>query len=228
MSETEFLQTVDEILFANLDVTSSILAFLLINLASNHTAQEELRGEILSYLPHGLDDSPEKFEAYVQKTDTLLEYTCMESIRLCPAAWFTLPEYATTDLVINGYKIKAGTFCIIDWARLNTKSPIWTPQKQEASQMITGKSFHPQRFRTMSPMQYRWSFLRFGLGGRQCLGKNFGGVIMKQFLVEVLSHYNLYMAGHRESSEKSGNIDVELQKDRFTVTPRQEVKFAKI
>lgn len=75
---TQFLHTIDEILFANIDVTSSVLAFLLVNLARNSSAQRHLRAEILANAT-----SP---EAYVQKTDTLLEHTCMESIRLCPAA----------------------------------------------------------------------------------------------------------------------------------------------
>ena len=74
----KFLHTIDEILFANIDVTSSVLAFLLINLARNTSAQRDLRAEILANATNS--------EAYVQKTDTLLEHTCMESIRLCPAA----------------------------------------------------------------------------------------------------------------------------------------------
>ena len=78
MKTLKFLHTIDEILFANIDVTSSVLAFLLVNLARNTAAQTRLRAEILANAT-----SP---EAYVQKTDTLLEHTCMESIRLCPAA----------------------------------------------------------------------------------------------------------------------------------------------
>jgi hypothetical protein len=74
----QFLHTIDEILFANIDVTSSVLAFLLVNLARNVPAQTDLRAEIMD---HHTDP-----EAYVQNIDTLLEYTCMESVRLCPAA----------------------------------------------------------------------------------------------------------------------------------------------
>lgn len=74
----QFLHTIDEILFANIDVTSSVLAFLLINLARNDTAQTALRAEILQHTGD--------FEAYLRKADSKLEYTCMESIRLCPAA----------------------------------------------------------------------------------------------------------------------------------------------
>ncbi|KAK7428408.1 hypothetical protein QQZ08_005027 [Neonectria magnoliae] len=221
MTEREFLQTVDEILFANLDVMSSIMAFLLINLSKRQQAQDELRNEILEQASKESKE-PQSMKAYAQRTDTLLEYTCMESIRLCPAAWFTLPEHATADTEIGGYRIKAGTACIIDWVRLNTESPIWTFVSKESGQEITGKSFYPRRFEGLSPARYRWSFLRFGLGGRQCLGKNFGTIMMKQFLIDVLSHYKLRLDG--QASEES----VELREDRFTVTPTQDVRFVKI
>jgi hypothetical protein len=69
LTSLQFLHTIDEILFANIDVTSSVLAFLLINLARNTAAQTSLRAEILEHI----GDS----ETYIQKTDTMLEFTCM-------------------------------------------------------------------------------------------------------------------------------------------------------
>ncbi|KAF7562114.1 hypothetical protein G7046_g2023 [Stylonectria norvegica] len=219
MSEKEFLQTVDEILFANLDVMSSIIAFLLINLSMKKEAQDELRQEILDQ--RSSDPEGVSLQAYAQRTDTLLEYTCMESIRLCPAAWFTLPEHATADIEICGFRIKAGTPCIIDWNRLNSDSPIWSCETP-AGHKITGTTFYPRRFETLSATQYRWSFLRFGMGSRQCLGKNYGTVIMKQFLISVLGHYELFRGGVAEKEE------VELREDRFTVTPAQDVTFVKL
>ena len=227
ITEREFLQTVDEILFANLDVTSSILAFLLINLAAQEEAQEDLRQEIMSQIQIADEVGGEPLSTYTQKNTTMLEYTCMESIRLCPAAWFTLPEYAVNDLDVGGYRIKGKTPCIIDWNRLNTESPIWWPEKSDSSsQLITGKSFYPRRFLAISPADYRWSLLRFGLGGRQCLGKNFGSVMMKQFLIDTLSHYKLELSG--PPREDMQGIKGELRKDRFTITSRQYIKFTKI
>lgn len=219
ISEAACLQSIDEILFANLDVTSAILAFLLINLAQNPEVQRELREEVLSRKG---DES-----AYIQQTDTLLEYTCMESTRLCPAAWFTLPEYSTVDIDIGGYRIKAGTSCIIDWARLNTESPIWQSVKGQPG--VGGKSFYPQRFRTMSPLEYRWSMLRFGFGSRQCIGYHFGVSMMKCFLLKVLSTYELESVG-ATSTKAYGSIGVkvDLREDRFTVSPKQNVKFTRL
>ncbi|GME64802.1 cytochrome P450 CYP5293A1 [Neofusicoccum parvum] len=206
-----FLHTIDEILFANIDVTSSVLAFLLINLARNVAAQTDLRAEILE---HTADS-----EAYIQKTDTLLEYTCMESIRLCPAAWFSLPEHATSDMTVGGYLVPAGTPCIMDWWRLNTQSPVWN------TETVSGTTFWPRRFESVTPQEYRWSFLRFGLGSRKCIGKNFSAVIMKTFLVAVLKEWKLQTVGLTREEE----LDmVETRKDRFTVTPDQRVAFARV
>ena len=79
----------------------------------------------------------------------------------------------------------------------------------------------------MSPTTYRWSMLRFGLGGRQCIGKNFASRIMKQFLVEVLARYRVELDGERPL-KSWGTINVELRDDRFTVMPKQNVRFVKI
>jgi cytochrome P450 monooxygenase len=241
ITEANWLQTIDEILFTNLDVTSAILAFLLINLSINQPVQKELRDEIVQNIGKaaaGVVDSngdTDSLEAYIRKTDTLLEYTCIESGRLCPAVWFTLPEYAGADLDIGGYRVPAGTSCIIDWARLNTESRLWNPEVNNSTKeqqlgseaAVTGQMFYPQRFWGMSPTTYRWSMLRFGLGGRQCIGKNFAARIMKQFLVEVLTRYRVELDGERPVKQW-GTINVELREDRFTVMPKQNVRFVRI
>lgn len=230
ITEAAWLQSLDEILFTNLDVTSAILAFLLINLSINQAVQSELRAEILQnsrgFNEPGTESSP--VENYIRRTDTLLEYTCLESGRLCPAVWFTLPEYTGADIDIGGYRIKAGTNCIIDWARLNTESPLWNPEKRHSGEPeVNGRMFYPQRFQSMSTTTYRWSMLRFGLGGRQCIGKNFASRIMKQFLLEVLTRYRVELDGARPVKQW-GTINVELRDDRFTVMPKQNVRFVEV
>ncbi|KAK8093323.1 cytochrome P450, partial [Apiospora hydei] len=188
-----WLHTIDEILFANLDT--------------------ELREEVLAQRQEAngsATSSDDVYERYLQRSDTLLEYTCMESTRLCPTVWFTLPEYATEDLWIGGYHIKAGTCFIIDWARLNTESPVYFP---------------PPAFRDLSPLDYRWSMLRFGFGARKCIGKNFVVLIMKGFLLKVIAEYRLEIDGPSPTSGGWGATNVELRDDRFTVMPRQNVRF---
>lgn len=71
----------DELLFTNIDVTSTVLAFLLINIAANQDFQSSLREEIAtkqSQPSYRLND-------YVLEKDTLLHYAAMESVRMSPA-----------------------------------------------------------------------------------------------------------------------------------------------
>ncbi|KAK8040199.1 cytochrome P450 [Apiospora rasikravindrae] len=146
----------------------------------------------------------------------------MKSTRLCPAVWFTLPEYATEDLWIGGYHIKAGTCCVIDWARLNTESPVWKSSSSEKGERhhYPGKTFRLQRFRDLSPFDYRWSMLRFGFGARKCIGRNFAVLMMKGFLLEVLAEYRLEIDGPPPTSGGWGATKVELRDNRFTVIPQ--------
>lgn len=75
------MQTMDELLFTNIDVTSTVTASLLINISENQSFQAALREEIAA------TQSQESYNIkdYIAKKDTLLHYAVMESIRMCPA-----------------------------------------------------------------------------------------------------------------------------------------------
>lgn len=77
----QFLQTVDEMLFFNIDITGSIVAFILVNLASNKPFQEKLRLEIAEQKSQASYNVTE----YIGRQDTLLHYVTLESIRVTPA-----------------------------------------------------------------------------------------------------------------------------------------------
>jgi hypothetical protein len=68
-------------LFSNIEITGSILAFTLINLAKNCAFQRKLLEEIRAKEEvRGYD-----VEEYVARQDTLLHYATLESIRVTPA-----------------------------------------------------------------------------------------------------------------------------------------------
>ena len=71
----------DELLFTNIDVTSTVTASLLINISENQPFQAALREEIAAM------QSQESYNIkdYIAKKDALLHYAVLESIRLCPA-----------------------------------------------------------------------------------------------------------------------------------------------
>ena len=76
----------DEMLFTNIDVTSSMFAYALINVARNQQVQDALRAEILS-----VERSPEETADYAQKEDTLLHKTYLEVLRHNPPACKSIP-----------------------------------------------------------------------------------------------------------------------------------------
>jgi cytochrome P450 len=77
---TQVLQTVDESLYANLDVGIGSVSWNLVFLACYPEVQEELVREIQD------ETARQGWEAYVQRSDTLLEACICESLRLRPIA----------------------------------------------------------------------------------------------------------------------------------------------
>lgn len=86
----KYLQTLDEILFTNIDVTGSVLAFLLLNLATASDFQTALRLEIQDH--HILDPSRSPdlptntpSSSYLSAQNSLLHFATLESLRISPA-----------------------------------------------------------------------------------------------------------------------------------------------
>ncbi|KAM0666013.1 hypothetical protein ACQRIU_005357 [Beauveria bassiana] len=204
MSKREFLQTVDELLFTNIDVTSTAVACLLLNVAENPSFQESLRQEMAQMK----SDPSYDVQQYIAKRDVLLHYAILESLRMRPVLWFSLPEKTAIDKEIGGYHVPSGSTVVIDWKRLNTAPVVWGDDSE---------TFRPERFAGMSPLSYRHAFLRFGFSRERCLGKNISDIILKTILMATLESYTLKPSKHSA-----------VRKDRFTVTLDDEVEFTPI
>jgi cytochrome P450 len=72
----QLLQTMSEMLFANLDVSTHVLSWLIIFLAENVDIQQQLREEI--------SERPGALAELCVKKDTLLHSCFLESMRLRP------------------------------------------------------------------------------------------------------------------------------------------------
>ncbi|KAJ5555318.1 Cytochrome P450 [Penicillium sp. DV-2018c] len=204
MSKEEFLQTMDELLFTDIDVTSTVIAFLLINISANQSFQSSLREEIAAKQSQPFYN----LRDYVMERETLLHYAAMESVRMSPALWFSLPEKTATEKVIWGYLIPAQTPTVIDWKRLNTTPTVWGSD---------GDIFRPERFAKISPTAYRYGLLRFGIGRGRCLGKNIADIMLKMVTVAIVERYIM-----KPGQEKG------IRQDRFTVTSEGEIQFIPI
>ncbi|KJF60615.1 uncharacterized protein CIMG_11806 [Coccidioides immitis RS] len=196
-----YMQSLDEILFTNIDVTSAMMGYALISVAKNLEVQESLRSEILT-----VGKSAAEIAEYTRKEDTILHKTYLEVLRNNPPTWYSLPELTAIDKRIGGYLIPAGTAVVLDLQRLNKDSPVWQPD---------GSEFRPGRWDSISPVAARYSLHGYGMGPRKCLGKNFANIIIKLLLVTTLEEFTL----------SAGTDETKLRKDRFTRTPDDVVSF---
>ncbi|KAL4809102.1 cytochrome P450 [Aspergillus unguis] len=198
--EDEFLATLDEILFTNVDVSSKVLSMLFTQLAQKPSIQDALRAEIKAS-----KGDPNLGEAkYVLKTDTLLNRVVMESMRMSPAFWFSMPESTAEPKKIGGYLVPADTPVIIDARRLNSKAATWGAHSAD---------FDPDRFLGISPDRLRCGFMRFGAGAAsgRCLGKNVADLVFKLVTIAALETFALRSLPRGEKGQID-DTDIELSR----------------
>ncbi|KAF4335435.1 O-methyltransferase [Fusarium beomiforme] len=122
MTQEHLLHTLDETLFANLDVTLGALSWNLVFLAAYPEHQRCILDEVRRWKqsPKGED-----YNNYFTDSTTYLSACILESSRLRPLAAFSVPQAIPTDRVINGYLFPAGTNFIVDAYALNQRNPFW-------------------------------------------------------------------------------------------------------
>ncbi|MCJ1248061.1 hypothetical protein MMC30_005276 [Trapelia coarctata] len=179
ITQEQLYQTVDEALFANLDVTTGGISWNPVFLAADLSSQERLRKEILS-------TPPTDFRKYVLNSSTYLAACISESSRLKPLAAFSVPQSAPTDRLVGGYVVPAGTNFIVDAYALNVRNEYWGSDAAE---------YRPHRFLEThnSKTKLRYHFWRFGFGPRQCMGKYIADLIIRILLVHLVENYQLNM-----------------------------------
>ncbi|KXJ85037.1 cytochrome P450 [Microdochium bolleyi] len=204
LMKEEVLHTLSEILFANLDVSTGVLSWLLYFLAGDSSVQNQLREEIM----HGRED----LQSYCKRKDTLLSYCMMESFRLRPFTAFSIPESSPADKVLSDYLVPANTSVVVDTLSINYNPDVWGADSEE---------FRPMRFHGMKATELRYNLFVFGLGTRKCLGQYFGELMIKTFVVRLLERYTMTGLGGPQQAEVSGgskdswvplsNVQIHLQ-----------------
>lgn len=185
MTTEQLLQTLDESLYANLDVTTGGISWNLVFLAAYKSYQASL-------LEESMGVSPENHVQYILSSSTLLAACISESSRLKPLAAFSVPQSAPTERIIDGYVIPPGTDFIVDSYGLNIRNEFWGTDSSV---------YRPERFLEKGSMEIRYHFWRFGFGPRQCMGKYVADFIIRILLVHLVTNYEL---GVLESSSEWG------------------------
>ncbi|KAL2869635.1 cytochrome P450 monooxygenase gliC [Aspergillus lucknowensis] len=205
-------QTLDEMLFANLDVTLGGLSWNPVFLAANPDVQEELYENITTAQEaEGL-----VMPRYLQDSSTYLAACIRESSRLKPLAAFSVPQAAPTTHVLDGYSIPAGTNYVVDAYALNIEHEFWGPDRHE---------YRPGRFLGLKGADLRYHMWRFGFGPRQCLGKYVADLILRVFLVHLVRNWRLGFEDGQgaDSEEWRRDLDTWITHPaiKLTCTPRE-------
>ena len=201
-----WIQSLDEILFANIDVTATIMSWSLVEMGRNKHEQARLRLEVLENL--------QLVDEYCKRTDTVLHRVLLEILRLHPLLWYGFPEQSSSAMVIDGHKIEANTPIVVDQYQLNYKSPLWNPADKSTDY---GATFDSDRFLGLNNRDILMSSVTFGSGPRRCLGKNFAEVLIKTEIAKVLSTFEVALEG-----------ELKVAADTFVVRPDAQIKLTRL
>lgn len=211
ITEEQLLQTLDESLFANLDVTVGGLSWVPVFLAAHPAAQRRLRDEIAR---EGGATGDRMRRYLLDGRSTFLSACVLESSRLRPLAAFSVPQAAPTPRWVEaknggaagggggeggrGYMIPAGTSFVVDTYALNVRNEAWAPDNE---------AFRPDRFlegTDKDARDRRYLFWRFGFGPRQCMGRHAADLMLRMVVAHIVRNYHLDMLpGDKAAWERS-------------------------
>ncbi|KAF2850553.1 cytochrome P450 [Plenodomus tracheiphilus IPT5] len=185
------LQTLDEMLFANLDVTIGALAWAFVFIAAYPHVQARLLSEIKAAAT-----DPETNKAYLMSQSNYLHHILLEGGRLRPVAAFSVAQACPTARQVGEFYLPAGSKFVVDAHALNVRDPLWGPDNT---------TFRPERWAeggVQRAKDVRYCYWRFGFGPRVCLGKYVVDLMMKAIIVEVVKGWEVKLENERGESWK--------------------------
>ncbi|KAJ5898549.1 Cytochrome P450 [Penicillium tannophilum] len=185
MTEDQLIHTFTESIFANLDVTTSVITGCILHIAEDKRIQKKLQQEI--------DDHKENLADYVKRQDTFMHWCFLESIRLEPIPAFSLAGRCSEDKVLGGYHIPANTSVVIDAHAININNPYWGPDTKE---------YRPERFDGLSARELKYNLSTFGYGSRKCLGVHLGGKMVRGILAALFGQYDVDLEGQTKDGSQ--------------------------
>nr|WIE06253.1 cytochrome CYP340AB1 [Spodoptera frugiperda] len=177
-SDEEIREHLDTIVAAAYDTTSGTLTYILLAIGSHPEVQEKIFKEIQEVQPNKNED--------ITKYDLLkLEYVeavIKEVLRL----YSPMPGVARKidkDVKLKNYTLRAGSTCIFSFYGVG-HHPMWGRDVNE---------FKPERWFDVANFPTNPNaFGGFGIGRRNCIGKQFAMLVMKLAVVYIVQNYHLY------------------------------------
>ena len=164
---------------AALDTTSATLTFCVFYLLKYPDIQEKLRQEILEVVG---DEENLTFE-HIQSMK-YMDNVLYETLRKSHPFAHILERECTQD-----YKIP-GTDYVVRKGEVVNFSFLYERMKESKSSFINPEEFDPSNFDHSNNPDH-FSFLGFGQGPRNCVGKRYAMITMKLALVPLLKNYRL-------------------------------------
>ena len=195
MSNQQLRDEVMTIFIAGHETTAKALTWAFYTLAKNPAVEEKLFEEVSRVLqgrPVGFDDL---------KNLTYTRQVIDETMRIYPPAWI-IGRKNIVDDEIGGYKIPAGTNCLIPTICLHRSPQFW-----DEPEVFNPDRFAPEKVKE----QKRFTYFPFGGGPRLCIGNNFALMEMQVVLASIIQKYHLIFS---ESAEINLDPLITLRPDR--------------
>ncbi|XP_069342592.1 cytochrome P450 3A4 isoform X2 [Eulemur rufifrons] len=175
LSDEEIIAQSIIFIFAGYDTTSSVLSFIMYELATHPDVQQKLQEEIDAALPN---KTPATYDALLQMEH--LDMVVNETLRLFPIAG-RIERVCKKDVEIKGVFIPKGVVVMIPTHALQRDPKYW-PEPDE---------FRPERFSKKNKDNIDpYLYMPFGNGPRNCIGMRFALMNMKLALVKILQNFS--------------------------------------
>jgi len=174
LSDEELRDQIVTFLVAGHETVASSLTWTWWLLGSNPDKQEQARSEIDRVLQGRTPTIKDVNE--LPYTKAVVD----EALRIFPPGW-VVSRRALGEDVLGGYQIPKDAVIII--------SP-WATHRHPAA-WEDGMKFSPERFLPEAPSPKKGTYLPFGIGPRQCIGKDFALLESALLIAQVLQKYRI-------------------------------------
>ncbi|XP_050024415.1 cytochrome P450 3A24-like [Dermacentor andersoni] len=177
-------------LAAGFETTAVTLALILDELARSLEEQEKLYVELVSAFPGGLQRDVEYDELQSLKR---LDMVVSEALRKNPPLVLFTTRMCNEDITVMGRTIPAGSRLVVPKWSIHRDPELW-PEPEK---------FDPERFNPDNESnRHPASYIPFGIGPRQCMGRKFALLELKTALCKLILKYEFALFPGNEESIK--------------------------
>ncbi|XP_072944854.1 cytochrome P450 4c3-like [Epargyreus clarus] len=179
-TDEQLREHIDSITIAGNDTTALVIAYTLVLLGIHQDVQEKVLLEQESIFEQSKEGVTKED---IQKMHCL-ERVIKESMRL----YTVVPIIARNvdkDIYLphSGVTLPAGTGAVVGAFAVNRWEAVWGPDTN---------LFNPDRFLPKNSVnRHPASFLPFSYGSRNCIGRNYGMIIMKSVISSIIRSYKI-------------------------------------